>query len=167
MLVPWGHSLFTRFICLLWHCIVPLWGCTPLFEKDWYIRILLRTVQAGNENCNQLLKNLYRLFRKNLGSFMQVSSVSPVPIIFINPANICVCMLVCPYIHPSISICSILSADRFLQRIMEKNSCLLSKITKDTCGKKFFSSILQLIMKDAGCLCHALCSGHSTTQQNT
>ena len=54
----------------------PFWGCTLLFEKDWYIRTLLRTLQARIENTNQLLKNLSRLRRRSLCSFMGVSTVS-------------------------------------------------------------------------------------------
>ena len=42
--------------------------------KGWYIKTLLRTLQAGIENVNQLLKNLSRLLRINLGSSMQVST---------------------------------------------------------------------------------------------
>ena len=37
-----------------------------------YIRTLLKTIQAGINNTNPLIKNLSRLLRKNLGSFMQV-----------------------------------------------------------------------------------------------
>ena len=40
-----------------------------------YVRTLLRTVQAGTENISQTIKNLSRLLRKNLGSFMRVSTV--------------------------------------------------------------------------------------------
>ena len=49
-------------------------GYTRLLEKDLYIRTLLRTLQAGIENNNQLLKNLSWLLRKNLASFMRVST---------------------------------------------------------------------------------------------
>ena len=48
---------------------------TGLFEKWWYIRTLLRALQAGIENANQVGKNSSRLLRKNLGSFMWVSTV--------------------------------------------------------------------------------------------
>ena len=37
-----------------------------------YIRTLLKTIQAGINNTNPLIKNLSRLLRKNLGSLMQV-----------------------------------------------------------------------------------------------
>ena len=49
-------------------------GYTGLFEKDWYITILIRTLQAAIENVNQLLNNLSGLLWKNLGSFMRVST---------------------------------------------------------------------------------------------
>ena len=44
---------------------------TGLVEKDW----LIRTLQTGIENTNQLLKNLSRLLKKRLGSFVWVSAV--------------------------------------------------------------------------------------------
>ena len=50
-------------------------GCTGLFEKDWYIRTLLRALQGAIGNANQLLKDLSRLLRKNLSSFMRVSTL--------------------------------------------------------------------------------------------
>ena len=40
--VPGGYSLFPGVMC-------SLWGPTRLFEKDWYIRALLRTIQAEIE----------------------------------------------------------------------------------------------------------------------
>ena len=40
-----------------------------------YIRTLLRTLQAGIKNTNPLITNFFSLLRKNLGSFMQVSTV--------------------------------------------------------------------------------------------
>ena len=52
-----------------------LWGCTLLFKRGWYLRTLLRTLKAVIENTNQLLENLSRLPRKNLGSFMRFSTV--------------------------------------------------------------------------------------------
>ena len=36
----------------------------PLVEKDWYKRTLLRTLQTGIENTNELLKNPHRLPKK-------------------------------------------------------------------------------------------------------
>ena len=51
-------------------------GYTRLLEKDWYKRALLRTLQAGIENANQLLKNLSWLLRKNLASSTRVSAFS-------------------------------------------------------------------------------------------
>ena len=40
-----------------------------------YLRTLSRALQTGIENINVLIKNLSRLIRKSLGSFMQVSTV--------------------------------------------------------------------------------------------
>ena len=40
-----------------------------------YIRTLLRTLQAGIEDTNPLITNIFRLLRKYLGSFMLVSIV--------------------------------------------------------------------------------------------
>ena len=40
-----------------------------------YVRTFLRTLQAGIYNNNHLIKNLFRLPKKNLGSFMRVSTV--------------------------------------------------------------------------------------------
>ena len=40
-----------------------------------YVRTRFRTLQAGIENINSLIKNLTRLLRKILGSFMWVSTV--------------------------------------------------------------------------------------------
>ena len=40
-----------------------------------YIRTLLRTLQAGIKKTNPLVKNLSRLLRKYLGSFIRVSTV--------------------------------------------------------------------------------------------
>ena len=40
-----------------------------------YIRTSLRTLQAGIYNNSHLIKNLFRLQKKNLGSFMWVSTV--------------------------------------------------------------------------------------------
>ena len=57
--------------------VVACWlGGTPLFEKDWYIRTLLRILQAEIENTNPLLKNLPWLSRKNFSSFLRVSTVT-------------------------------------------------------------------------------------------
>ena len=74
--VPWGHGLSDRVIRLPWHDIMPPMGCTPQFEKDWYILVLLRTLQAGIENTSHLLKSLSRLPRKNSGSFICFSTVA-------------------------------------------------------------------------------------------
>ena len=72
---PWRCSLFAGVIPALASDGAP-WGCTPLFDKDWYIGDLLRALQAGIENSNQLRKNLSRLPRENLGAFMRLSTVS-------------------------------------------------------------------------------------------
>ncbi len=40
-----------------------------------YIRTILRTLQAGIKNNNPIIKRLFRVPRKNLGTFMQVSTV--------------------------------------------------------------------------------------------
>ena len=46
-----------------------------------YIRTLLKSFQAGIKKINSLIKNLSRQPRKNLGSFMPVSSVPHISII--------------------------------------------------------------------------------------
>ena len=51
-----------------------------MFEKDWHIRTLLRAVQAEIENSNQLFKNLPRLLKKSVGSYMQASTVSNIQV---------------------------------------------------------------------------------------
>ena len=56
------------------HHIVSPKGYKGLCKKDLYVVALLRTLQAGIENTNQLLKNPSRLLRKNLSSFIQVST---------------------------------------------------------------------------------------------
>ena len=44
-----------------------------------YIRTSLRTLQAGIYNNSHLIKNLFRLPKKNLGSFTRVSTVARNP----------------------------------------------------------------------------------------
>ena len=39
-----------------------------------YIRTVVRALQAGTKNTNPLIKNLSRLLRENLGSFMWASA---------------------------------------------------------------------------------------------
>ena len=57
------------------HVCLGITSCLPIIEKDWYIRTFSRSLQAGIENANQLLKNLSMVPRKCLGSFMWVSTV--------------------------------------------------------------------------------------------
>ena len=44
-------------------------------KRVLYIRNFVRTLTAGIENINPLIKSLSRLVRKDLGSFMRYSTV--------------------------------------------------------------------------------------------
>ena len=43
-----------------------------------YRRTLLRTLKAGIENTNPIIKKLSRLLKKNLRSFMRISAVAQI-----------------------------------------------------------------------------------------
>ena len=71
-----GYLFYGVIACLPGsHVCLGIISCPPIIEKDWYIRTLLRSLQAGIENANQLLKNLSRLPRKCPGSCMRDSTV--------------------------------------------------------------------------------------------